>query len=61
MILNERLQQRLNNDNNDLQQVPFDVHNNDWQKLRIMLTVVIVANRYFKLSANQALRAMQNP
>ena len=60
MILNERLQQRLNNDINDLQQVPFDVHNNDWQKLRIMLTVVIVANRYFKLSANQALRAMQN-
>ena len=61
MILNERLQQRLNNDINDLQQVPFDVHNNDWQKVRIMLTVVIVANRYFKLSANQALRAMQNP
>ena len=61
MILNERLQQRLNNDINDLQQVPFDVHNNDWQQLRIMLTVVIVANRYFKLSANQALRAMQNP
>ena len=60
MILNERLQQRLNNDINDLQQVPFDVHNNDWQQLRIMLTVVIVANRYFKLSANQALRAMQN-
>ena len=60
MILNERLQQRLNNDINDLQQVPFDVHNNDWQKVRIMLTVVIVANRYFKLSANQALRAMQN-
>ena len=61
MILNERLQQRLSNDINDLQQVPFDVHNNDWQQLRIMLTVVIVANRYFKLSANQALRAMQNP
>lgn len=60
MILNERLQQRLNNDINDLQQVPFDVHNNDWQKVHIMLTVVIVANRYFKLSANQALRAMQN-
>ena len=35
-------------------QVQFDVHTNDWQGLRIMRTVIIVANRYFKLSGSQA-------
>ena len=37
---------------NDLR-VPFDVDINDWQRLRIMRTLVIVANRYIKLSGNQ--------
>ena len=37
---------------NDLQ-VPFDVDINDWQRLRIMRTLVIVANHYIKLSGNQ--------
>ena len=34
----------------------FDVHvhTNDWQRLRIIRTVVIIANRYFKLNWNQA-------
>ena len=44
-----RLQQRLNNNTNDLE-LPFEVHTNNWQQLRLMHTVVIVANRYFKLS-----------
>ena len=39
-------------DTNDLQ-VLCDVHTNDWQWLRIMRTVIIVANRYFKFSGNQ--------
>ena len=37
---------------NDLQ-VPFDVDINDWQRLRIMRTLVIVASRYIRLSGNQ--------
>ena len=38
---------------NDLQ-VPFDVDINDWQRLCIMRTLVIVANHYIKLTGNQS-------
>ena len=42
-----------NNDTNDLQ-VPFHVHTNDWEGLRDMRTMLIVANRHCKLGGNQA-------
>ena len=45
------IKHRLNNDTNNLQ-VPFDVQTNSWKRLRIMRTVAIIGNRYFKLREN---------